>query len=255
MDNNTKPKKRGYLNFFTTIQLFIVPTIICAGFDIFLIIEMIKALKNGKTADNLLLVLMFLVVSLIIYGLIRFYLHSLIRFYGDGFLIGLKKQKIKYENLEYFFLPGIMPNSFRSIIYRLDDNNKWKEIDASKYFGKRLFDDLQNDIVKITFPLAINNIESGGKEVFPFKEKISFRSFSAKKIANEIENKGNEITITKNYISFDNEIYKWENYEFIANDGLIEIYDLNGNDILRITNNHLFRPNLCMKLINHFKQN
>ena len=84
---------------------------------------------------------------------------------------------------------------------------------------------------------------------------MSFSLFSDKK---QIENFDNlkKIKISKENITFDDEIYNWEEYIIGVADGVIFVKDLNNNIILAFGNEmEIFCENLLVFLIKKLNKN
>ena len=136
------------------------------------------------------------------------------------------------------------------------NEGKWKKINAGGY-KKDAFGLFQEDFVKQNYPSILEKIENGGNEEFPFRKshKLSFSLFSDKK---QIENFDNlkKIKVSKENITFDDEIYNWEEYIIGVADGVIFVKDLNNNIILAFGNEmEIFCENLLIFLIKKLNKN
>ena len=146
-------------------------------------------------------------------------------------------------------------NTFTAIFFKSNEG-KWEKINAGGY-RKDAFDLFQEDFVKENYPSALENIENGGNEEFPFRKshKLSFSLFSDKK---QIENFDNlkKIKVSKENITFDDEVYEWENYKVGVTDGVIYVKDLKDVIILAFGNEmEIFCENLLVFLIEKLNKN
>ena len=179
------------------------------------------------------------IVLLIILGIVDFFVFSY------------------YKNLQYFLSKEVymVGNIFTAIFFKSNEG-KWEKINAGGY-KKDAFNLFQEDFVKQNCPSALENIENGGNEEFPFRKshKLSFSLFSDKK---QIENFDNlkKIKVSKENITFDDEIYNWEEYIIGVTDGVIFVKDLNNNIILAFGNEiEVFCENLLVFLIEKLNKN
>ena len=206
---------------------------------------------------------MIFIVLLIILGIVDFFVFSYykkkypnIYFYDDGFSVG-KNEKNYYKNLQYFLSKEVYMagNTFTAIFFKSNER-KWEKINAGGY-KKDAFDLFQEDFVKQNYPSALEKIENGGSEEFPFRKshKLSFSLFSDKK---QIENFDNlkKIKVSKENITFDDEVYEWGNYKVGVTDGVIYVKDLKDVIILAFGNEmEIFCENLLVFLIKELNKN
>ena len=179
-----------------------------------------------------------------------------IYYYDDGFSVG-KGEKNYYKNLEYFFSKEIytLGNTFSEIFYK-SDSGKWEKINAGGY-KKGAFSLFQEDFVKQNYPTSLEKIENGGKEEFSFRKshKLSFNISLNRKQLENFENL-QKISISKESITFDNEVYEWQDYKVGITDGIIYVKDLNDNIILALGNEmEIFCENLLVFFIEKFNIN
>lgn len=203
------------------------------------------------------------IVLLIILGVVDFFVFSYykkkypnIYFYDDGFSVR-KNEKNYYKNLQYFLSKEVymVGNTFTAIFFKSNEG-KWEKINAGGY-RKDAFDLFQEDFIKQNYLSALENIENGESEEFPFRKshKLSFSLFSDKK---QIENFDNlkKIKISKENITFDDEVYKWGNYKVGVTDGVIYVKDLKDAIILAFGNEmEIFCENLLVFLIEKLNKN
>ena len=149
-----------------------------------------------------------------------------IEFYDDYFVF--KKEKVYYENLKYFFFK---------------DNRVFQKYFLEKNFSK-----------------AVENIENGGVEIFPFqnqgfvKNKFLFSSEEGLQELTQIFESSPKIQVSNKSVTFDNEIYDWENYNIEFEIGTITVSDLKKNTILEIEakNTVICQEILLKNLIENF---
>ena len=217
-----------------------------------------KGISGVLTIILVLFLLILAQIGFIALGIFLLKKYSNIYFYDDGFVVDSKGEKNYYKDLKYYFTPGLTPGTFTSINYK-PGNQDWKMILGNGY-GVKSFHLFQEDVVKAVYSEVMENIERGGMEVFPFKnpKKNTFGFFGQRKVlakmAELIEN-GYKITVTKEYISFDNEIYKWDDYKVSGNYGNIKVFSLDGKVILSLVNLTVYRPNLLSTLISALNKN
>ena len=203
------------------------------------------------------------IVLLIILGIVDFFVFSYYKkkypnvyFYDDGFSVE-KNEKNYYKNLQYFLSKEVymVGNTFTAIFFKSNEGT-WEKINVGGY-RKDAFDLFQEDFVKQNYPSALEKIENGGSEEFPFRKshKLSFSFFSDKK---QIENFDNlkKIKVSKENITFDDEVYEWENYKVGVTDGVIYVKDLKDAIILAFGNEmEIFCENLLIFLIKKSNKN
>ena len=182
--------------------------------------------------------IMIFIVLLIILGIVDFFVFSYykkkypnIYFYDDGFSIG-KNEKNYYKNLQYFLSKEVyvVGNTFTAIFFKSNEG-KWEKINAGGY-KKDAFDLFQEDFVKQNYPSALEKIEN---ENFDNLKKIK---------------------VSKENITFDDEVYEWENYKVGVTDGVIYVKDLKDVIILAFGNEmEIFCENLLVFLIEKLNKN
>ena len=104
------------------------------------------------------------------------------------------------------------------------------------------------------------NIENGGVEIFPFqnqgfvKNKFLFSSEEGLQELTQIFESSPKIQVSNKSVTFDNEIYDWENYNIEFEIGTITVSDLKKNTILEIEakNTVICQEILLKKLIENF---
>ena len=171
--------------------------------------------------------------------------------YEDGFVVGKETEKNEYKNLHYFFIPGTMPNTFMAIFYEAFDGS-YRNIPGTLY-PTNAFQLLQQDIVKLTFPTAMENVEQGGSEEFSFiAPKKNVFALGKKKVEEKMKKemeKADKIKITKDYFAIEDEIYNWNEHKISGKFGNIVVDGLDGRKIVRLPKLRVDRPNLLEALI------
>ena len=203
------------------------------------------------------------IVLLIILGIVDFFVFSYykkkypnIYFYDDGFSVG-KNEKNYYKNLQYFLSKEVyvVGNTFTAIFFKSNEG-KWEKINAGGY-RKDAFDLFQEDFVKQNYPSALENIEKGGNEEFQYRKshKLSISLISDKKQRENFDNL-KKIKVSKENITFDDEVYEWGNYKVGVTDGVIYVKDLKDAIILAFGNEmEIFCENLLVFLIEKLNKN
>ena len=147
---------------------------------------------------------------------------------------------------------------FSKILYKPDGGN-WKKIDGSGY-DYDLFSIFQKCFLEKNFLKAVENIENGGVEIFPFqnqsfvKNKFLFSSEEGLQELTQIFESSPKIQVSNKSVTFDNEIYDWENYNIEFEIGTITVSDLKKNTILEIEakNTVICQEILLKKLIEKY---
>lgn len=249
-----KPKKVTRPRMYFTFSIWA-----CIAFGIFfaygMISEYIKSINLGRIkAEGIVAIpLITLVLSLVIVGIGVFSLKMAknIYFYKDGFVVGKDGEKNLYKDLHYFFVPGMQPNTFQSIFYQTADGN-YSNIPGNLY-PRKGFNRLQEDVVKVTYPLAMENINNGGVEEFPFlAPRKTFFALGRKKVSEKAKkaiSEADKIKITKEHMSIADEVYRWDQYKISGRAGNIVVAGLNGEKVVRLPKLRVDRPNLLEALI------
>ena len=218
--------------------------------------------EKGFSVSSILTSIVLFILFVLLNGLFIFYYKSKfpnIEFYDDYFIF--KKEKVYYENLEYFFFKDnrvFQMKKFSKILYKPDGGN-WKKIDGSGY-DYDLFSVFQKYFLEKNFSKAVENIENGGVEIFPFqnqgfvKNKFLFSSEERLQKLTQIFESSPQIQVSNKSVTFDNEIYDWENYNIEFEIGTITVSDLKKNTILEIEakNTVICQEILLKNLIENF---
>ena len=230
--------------------------------DIMLLFTVKKEIEKGFSVSSVSTSIVLFILFILLNGLFIFYYKNKfpnIEFYDDYFVF--KKEKVYYENLKYFFFKDnrvFRMKKFSKILYKPDGGN-WKKIDGSGY-DYDLFSVFQKCFLEKNFSKAVENIENGGVEIFPFqkqgfvKNKFLFSSEEGLQKLTQIFENSPKIQVSNKSVKFDNEIYDWENYNIEFEIGTITVSDLKKNPILEIEakSTVICQEILLKKLIENF---
>ncbi len=230
--------------------------------DIMLLFSVKKEMEKGFNLSSVSISIILFILFALLNGFFVFYYKNKfpnIEFYTDYFIY--RKDKICYENLEYFFFKDnrlFQMKKFSKILYKSAGGN-WKKIDGSGY-DYDLFSIFQKSFLEKNLSKAIENIENDGVEIFPFqnqnfvKNKFSFSSEEGLQELTQIFENSPKIIISNKFITFDNETYKWENYNIEFEINTIIVSDLKKNPILEIEakNTVICQEILLKNLIENF---
>ena len=237
----------------------------CVAFGIFgaygMMSEYIKSINQGRIKPEGIVVIPLITLALLLVvvglGIFSLKMAKKIYFYDDGFVHGKNGEKTLYKDLHYFFVPGLKTNTFQSIFYQTADG-EYINIPGN-YYPVKGFSQFQEDIVKVTYPSAMENINSGGTEEFSFlSPRKNLLALGRKKIsekAKKLINEADKIKITKEYIAIADEIYRWDQHRISAKYGNIIVNGLNGEKIARLPRLRVDRPNLLEALVGTFNRN
>ncbi len=237
----------------------------CVAFGIFgaygMMSQYIRSINQGRIKPEGIIVipLITLVLLLVLVGLGIFSLKMAkkIYFYDDGFVYGKNGEKTFYKDLQYFFVPGLNANTFQSIFYQAA-GGEYINIPGN-YYPVKGFSQFQEDVVKVTYPSAMENINSGGAEEFSFlSPKKNLLALGRKKVAEKAKkamNEADKIKITREYMSIADEIYRWDQYRISGKFGNIVVAELDGRKVARLPRLRVDRPNLLEALIGTFNRN
>ena len=115
----------------------------------------------------------------------------------------------------------------------------------------------QQDFVNINYPKAMKCLENGEKIEFLFNDpKAKLTSFGMKKFMKKKLEQAMKIIVTRESITFDNEVYEWDKYKIFVNLGNIIVKEQDGTNILSLGPHALIhRPNLLEALIETLAKN
>ncbi len=209
-----------------------------------------------KVIISILVIRLVYILAFLEVGIISLKMAKNIYFYDDGFVHGKNGEKTFYKNLHYFFISGLKPNKFQSIFYQAADG-EYRNI-FRHFFPIEVFNQLQEDVVKVTYSDAMENINNGGTEEFPFLAPKKFLfALSRKKIPEIIKksmNEADKIKITREYMSIADKIYRWDQYRISGKFGNIVVEELNRRIVTKLTKLRVDRPNLLEALIETFNR-
>ncbi len=255
-----KPKK------ITRPRMYFIFSIwICIAFGIFsaygMVTQYIRSINQGSIQPSGVVIIPIITLALFLLfvgiGIFSLKMAKNIYFYDDGFIHGKNGEKILYKDLHYFFVPGLKPNTFQAIFYQAADGEYQSII--GNYYPVKGFSQFQEDIVKVTYPSAMENINSGGAEEFSFlSPRKNLLALGRKKVSEKAKkamSEADKIKITREYMSIADEIYRWDQYRISRKFGNIVIEGLNGEKIARLPRLRIDRPNLLEALIGTFNRN
>ena len=255
-ENFKKVEKANWLKIMFYSSKVLIPIVV---FNVGVILLFLVEYSRNKDLSTILFFAVLLVIVGITDFITFFYFkkkYPNIYYYNDGFSVG-KGEKNYYKNLKYFFSKEtyLVGNTFSEIFYK-SNSGKWEKIKAGGY-KKGAFSLFQEDFVKQNYPTSLEKIENGGKEEFSFRKshKLSFNISLNRKQLENFENL-QKISISKESITFDNEVYEWQDYKVGITDRIIYVKDLNDNIILALGNEmEIFCENLLVFLIEKFNIN
>ena len=237
----------------------------CVAFGIFgaygMMSQYIKSINQGSIKpEGIVIIPLITLASLLVFvglGIFTLKMAKNIYFYDDGFVHGKNGEKTFYKDLHYFFVPGLKTNTFQSIFYQTADG-EYINIPGN-YYPVKGFSQFQEDVVKVTYPSAMENINSGGAEEFSFlSPKKNLLALGRKKVAEKAKkamNEADKIKITREYMSIADEIYRWDQYRISGKFGNIVVAELDGRKVARLPRLRVDRPNLLEALIGTFNRN
>ena len=237
----------------------------CVAFGIFgvygMMSEYISSINQGgiKLGGRVIISVITFILLLVVVGLGIFSLKMAknIYFYDDGFVHGKNGEKIFYKDLHYFFVSVLKPNTFHSIFYQASDG-EYRNIPGN-YYSVKGFKQFQEDVVKATYPYAMENINSGKAEEFSFLPPMTnLLALGRKKAAEKAKKamgEADKIKITREYMSIADEIYRWDRYRISGKFGNIVVEELDGRKVAKLPRLRVDRPNLFEALIETFDKN
>ena len=255
MENNGKPKKIVGRNFRANLLLY--SCIILGCYALFNVNKFfIKDFERGYSATGMGYVLAIVVINffLILFAFIIPYfvakLYPKIYFYDEGFTRGKNGAFIYYEKMDYFFVPGLVKGKEFLEIRYTNNEGEWKAIPGQGY-PTNGFDLFQQDFVNINYPKAMKCLENGEKIEFLFNDpKKKIIAFGRKNYMKKKLEQAMKIIVTRESITFDNEVYEWDKYKIFVNLGNIIVKEQDGTNILSLGPTALIhRPNLLEVIV------
>ena len=253
MENHGKPKKVVGRNFRANLLLY--SCIILGCYALFNVNKFfIKDFERGYSATGMgyvafivianLFLLLFLILPYILFKTFpKFY------FYDEGFTRGKNGAFIYYEKMDYFFIPGLVKGKEFLEIRYTNNEGEWKAIPGQGY-PTNGFDLFQQDFVNINYPKAMKYLENNEKIEFLFNDpKKKIRAFGRKNYMKKKLEQAMKITVTRESITFDNEVYEWDKYKIFVNLGNIIVKEQDGTNILSLGPDALIHRTNLLELI------
>ena len=155
-----------------------------------------------------------------------------------------------YEKMDYFFIPGLVKGKEFLEIRYTNNEGEWKAIPGQGY-PTNGFDLFQQDFVNINYPKAMKQLENNEKLEFLFNDpKKKIIVFGRKNYMKKKLEQAMKIKVTRESITFDNEIYEWDKYKIFVNLGNIIVKEQDGTNILSLGPTALIhRPNLLELIV------
>ena len=254
MENNGKPKKIAGRSF--RLNFILYSCLILACYALFSVNKFfVKDFERGYSATgtgyvlgivaiNFFILLFLLLPYILLKTFPKFY------FYDEGFTRGKNGAFIYYEKMDYFFIPGLVKGKEFLEIRYTNNEGEWKAIPGQGY-PTNGFDLFQQDFVNLNYPKAMKCLENNEKIEFlfndPKKKIIAFgrKNYMKKKLEQAIK-----IIVTRESITFDNEVYEWDKYKIFVNLGNIIVKEQDGTNILSLGPTALIhRPNLLEVIV------
>ena len=261
MENNGKAKKVIGRNLRFNLLLFSCLALGCYGLfatNKFFLRDFERgySVTGNKYIFGIFVVNFFLILFTFLIPYFVLKLYPKIYYYDEGFRVGKNGEFIYYEKMDYFFTPAY--NKVKSFVEIKYTNNEgeWKHIVAVGY-PRTGFDLFQQDFVNINYPKAMKCLENGEKIEFLFNDpKAKLTSFGMKKFMKKKLDQAMKIIVTRESITFDNEVYEWDKYKIFVNLGNIIVQEEDGTNILSLGAHALIhRPNLLEALIETLRKN
>ena len=254
MGNYGKPKKIVGRNFRANLLLY--SCIILGCYALFNVNKFfIKDFERGYSATGMgyvafivianLFLLLFLILPYILFKTFpKFY------FYDEGFTRGKNGAFIYYEKMDYFFIPGLVKGKEFLEIRYTNNEGEWKAIPGQGY-PTNGFDLFQQDFVNLNYPKAMKCLENNEKIEFLFNDpKKKIIAFGRKNYMKKKLEQAMKIIVTRESITFDNEVYEWDKYKIFVNLGNIIVKEQDGTNILSLGPTALIhRPNLLETIV------
>ena len=255
MENNGKPKKIVGRSF--RLNFILYSCLILACYALFSVnkfflrdFERGYSVTGNKYIFGIFVVNFFLILFTFLIPYFVFKLYPKIYYYDEGFRVGKNGEFIYYEKMDYFFTPAY--NKVKSFVEIKYTNNEgeWKAIPGQGY-PTNGFDLFQQDFVNINYPKAMKQLENNEKLEFLFNDpKKKIIAFGRKNYMKKKLEQAMKIKVTRESITFDNEIYEWDKYKIFVNLGNIIVREQDGTNILSLGPTALIhRPNLLELIV------
>ena len=255
MENNGKPKKVVGRNLRFNLLLFSCLALGCYGLfatNKFFLRDFERgySVTGNKYIFGIFVVNFFLILFTFLIPYFVLKLYPKIYYYDEGFRVGKNGEFIYYEKMDYFFTPAY--NKVKSFVEIKYTNNEgeWKAIPGQGY-PTNGFDLFQQDFVNINYPKAMKQLENNEKLEFLFNDpKKKIIAFGRKNYMKKKLEQAMKIKVTRESITFDNEIYEWDKYKIFVNLGNIIVREQDGTNILSLGPTALIhRPNLLELIV------
>ena len=255
MENNGKAKKVVGRNLRFNLLLFSCLALGCYGLfatNKFFLRDFERgySVTGNKYIFGIFVVNFFLILFTFLIPYFVFKLYPKIYYYDEGFRVGKNGEFIYYEKMDYFFTPAY--NKVKSFVEIKYTNNEgeWKAIPGQGY-PTNGFDLFQQDFVNINYPKAMKYLENNEKIEFLFNDpKKKIRAFGRKNYMKKKLEQAMKIIVTRESITFDNEVYEWDKYKIFVNLGNIIVKEQDGTNILSLGPTALIhRPNLLELIV------
>ena len=261
MENNGKAKKVVGRNLRFNLLLFSCLALGCYGLfatNKFFLRDFERgySVTGNKYIFGIFVVNFFLILFTFLIPYFVLKLYPKIYFYDEGFTRGKNGEFIYYEKMDYFFIPGLVKGKDFLEIRYTNNEGEWKAIPGQGY-PTNGFDLFQQDFVNVNYPKAMKCLENNEKIEFLFNDpKKKIIAFGRKNYMKKKLEQAMKIIVTRESITFDNEVYEWDKYKIFVNLGNIIVQEEDGTNILSLGAHALIhRPNLLEALIETLRKN
>lgn len=255
MENNGKAKKVVGRNLRFNLLLFSCLALGCYGLfatNKFFLRDFERgySVTGNKYIFGIFVVNFFLILFTFLIPYFVFKLYPKIYYYDEGFRVGKNGEFIYYEKMDYFFIPGLVKGKEFLEIRYTNNEGEWKAIPGQGY-PTNGFDLFQQDFVNINYPKAMKYLENNEKIEFLFNDpKKKIIAFGRKNYMKKKLEQAMKIIVTRESITFDNEVYEWDKYKIFVNLGNIIVKEQDGTNILSLGPTALIhRPNLLKVIV------
>ncbi len=255
MEKNEKPKKVVGRNLRFNLLLFSCLALGCYGLfatNKFFLRDFERgySVTGNKYIFGIVVVNFFLLLFTLVIPYFVLKLYPKIYYYDEGFRVGKNGEFIYYEKMDYFFIPGLVKGKEFLEIRYTNNEGEWKAIPGQGY-PTNGFDLFQQDFVNINYPKAMKCLENNEKIEFLFNDpKKKIIAFGRKNYMKKKLEQAMKIIVTRESITFDNEVYEWDKYKIFVNLGNIIVKEQDGTNILSLGPTALIhRPNLLEVIV------
>ena len=255
MENNGKAKKVVGRNLRFNLLLFSCLALGCYGLfatNKFFLRDFERgySVTGNKYIFGIVVVNFFLILFTFLIPYFVLKLYPKIYYYDEGFRVGKNGEFIYYEKMDYFFIPGLVKGKEFLEIRYTNNEGEWKAIPGQGY-PTNGFDLFQQDFVNLNYPKAMKCLENNEKIEFLFNDpKKKIIAFGRKNYMKKKLEQAMKIKVTRESITFDNEVYEWDKYKIFVNLGNIIVKEQDGTNILSLGPTALIhRPNLLEVIV------